>query len=66
MVAGLASRLQANPDDPQGWVRLVRAYAVLGDQAKLNEALTQAKARYAGKPDTLAQLDAAARAEPMR
>jgi cytochrome c-type biogenesis protein CcmH len=66
MVEGLARRLQANPDDPQGWVRLVRAYAVLGEKAKLNEALTQAKARYAGKPDTLAQLDAAARAEPMQ
>jgi cytochrome c-type biogenesis protein CcmH len=66
MVEGLAQRLKAHPDDPQGWVRLVRAYAVLGDKAKLNEALTQAKARYAGKPDTLAQLDAAARAEPMK
>jgi cytochrome c-type biogenesis protein CcmH len=66
MVQGLAERLKANPDDPQGWVRLVRAYAVLGDKAKLGEALTQAKARYAGKPDILAQLDAAARAEPMK
>jgi cytochrome c-type biogenesis protein CcmH len=66
MVEGLAQRLQANPDDPQGWVRLVRAYAVLGDKARLNKTLTQAKARYAGKPDTLAQLDAAARAEPMQ
>jgi cytochrome c-type biogenesis protein CcmH len=66
MVQGLAEKLKANPDDPQGWVRLVRAYAVLGDQAKLNEALTQAKARYAGRPDMLAQLDAAARAEPMK
>jgi cytochrome c-type biogenesis protein CcmH len=65
MVEGLAQRLKANPDDPEGWVRLVRAYAVLGDKAKLNETLTQAKARYAGKPDMLAQLDAAARAEPM-
>lgn len=66
MVQGLAQRLKANPDDPQGWVRLVHAYAVLGDQAKLNAALTQAKGRYAGKPDTLAQLDAAARAEPVK
>lgn len=65
MVQGLAERLKAHPDDPQGWVRLVRAYAVLGDASKLNEALTEAKARYAGDKDTLAQLDAAARAEPM-
>jgi cytochrome c-type biogenesis protein CcmH len=66
MVEGLAQRLKAAPDDPQGWVRLVRAYAVLGDAAKRDAALTQAKARYAAKPDMLSQLDAAARAEPMR
>jgi cytochrome c-type biogenesis protein CcmH len=66
MVEGLARRLKSNPDDSQGWVRLVRAYAVLGDAAKRDGALTQAKARYAAKPDILAQLDAAARAEPMR
>jgi cytochrome c-type biogenesis protein CcmH len=66
MVEGLASRLKANPDDPDGWVRLVRAYAVLGDQAKRDAALKDAKARYAAKPDVLRQLDEAAKAEPMR
>ena len=66
MVQGLAEKLKAHPDDPEGWVRLVRAYAVLGDKSKLNQALTQAKARYAGSPDTLVQLDAAARAEPVK
>jgi cytochrome c-type biogenesis protein CcmH len=65
MVQGLAQRLQSNPNDPEGWVRLVRAYAVLGEIAKRDETLTAAKARYAGKAETLAQLDAAARAEPM-
>lgn len=66
MVEGLSQRLKSAPDDPQGWVRLVRAYAVLGDAAKRDAALTQAKARYAANPDMLSQLDAAARAEPMR
>jgi cytochrome c-type biogenesis protein CcmH len=66
MVQGLAQRLQSNPNDPEGWVRLVRAYAVLGETTRREEALTAAKARYAGKAETLAQLDAAARAEPMR
>jgi len=66
MVQGLAEKLSSSPDDPEGWVRLVRAYAVLGEAAKRDEALRQARQRYAGKPETLAQLDAAARAEPMR
>jgi cytochrome c-type biogenesis protein CcmH len=66
MVEGLAQRLASQPDDPQGWVRLVRAYAVLGDAAKRDEALAKAKARYAGREDLLGQLDAASRAEPMR
>ncbi len=35
MVAGLAARLKANPDDMrQGWQRLVRAYSVLGETDK--------------------------------
>jgi len=66
MVDGLARRLAANPDDPEGWVRLVRAYGVLGDAARRDQALASARARYAGKPDVLAKLSAAARAEPMR
>jgi cytochrome c-type biogenesis protein CcmH len=66
MVEGLAQRLQASPDDAEGWVRLVRAYAVLGETAKRDQALTQAKARYAGKAEILDQLDAAARTEPMK
>lgn len=66
MVSGLAQRLQANPDDPQGWVRLVRAYSVLGETAKRDAALKDARARYASRPDILQQLDAASKAEPMK
>ncbi|HEY5047264.1 MAG TPA: hypothetical protein VII49_04495, partial [Rhizomicrobium sp.] len=44
MVAGLAGRLKANPDDPQGWQRLVRAYAVLGEREKAQAALKEARA----------------------
>jgi cytochrome c-type biogenesis protein CcmH len=66
MVDGLARKLAANPDDPDGWVRLVRAYAVLGDSAKRDAALASARQRYAGRPELLAQLDAASHAEPMR
>lgn len=66
MVAGLAAKLKANPDDPEGWVRLVRSYAVLGDTRSRDQALTDAKARYRGRADVLQQLDAAAKTEPMR
>jgi cytochrome c-type biogenesis protein CcmH len=65
MVEGLATRLQAHPDDPAGWVRLVRAYAVLGDAGKRDRALNQARARFAGRSDVLAALGEAARASPM-
>jgi len=66
MVAGLAAKLDANPDDPEGWVKLVRAYAVLGDTAKRDAAYASARARYAQRPQVTQQLDEAARAEPMR
>jgi cytochrome c-type biogenesis protein CcmH len=66
MVAGLAERLQASPDDPDGWVRLVRAYAVLGEADKRDATLKAARARYAAKPQILDQLTAAAAAPPMK
>jgi cytochrome c-type biogenesis protein CcmH len=66
MVAGLAERLKSNPDDPEGWVRLVRAYAVLNESAQRDATLKTAKARYAARPDVLNQLAQAAAAEPMK
>jgi cytochrome c-type biogenesis protein CcmH len=66
MVAGLAQRLAASPDDPAGWVQLVKAYAVLGDTAKRDAALKSAQARYAAKPDVLAELAKAAATERMK
>ena len=66
MVAGLAARLQAQPDDPEGWERLVRAYAVLGDTRARDEALAKGKAQFAGRPAVLARLETAAKTEPMK
>ncbi|THD79825.1 MAG: c-type cytochrome biogenesis protein CcmI [Phenylobacterium sp.] len=66
MVQRLAARLKTQPDDPDGWVRLVRAYAVLGQADQRDATLKSARARYAGRPDILSQLDAAAKAEPMK
>lgn len=61
MVDGLATRLQSHPDNPEGWVRLVRAYGVLALPERQTRALEAARKRYARDPAVLAQLDAAAR-----
>ena len=60
MVAGLAARLEADPDDPDGWIKLVRAYSVLGDGARRDQALAKAEARYKDQPKVLAALRQAA------
>jgi cytochrome c-type biogenesis protein CcmH len=61
MVDALAARLKANPDDPDGWVRLVRAYTVLGETDRRDAALAEARRRYAGRADVLSALDQALR-----
>jgi cytochrome c-type biogenesis protein CcmH len=61
MVAGLAARLKENPDDPAGWQRIIRAYAVLGERAEAQTAAGQARKIFAGKPDIVAALDAEAK-----
>ena len=43
MVERLAERMKENPDDVAGWRRLERAYRVLGDTAKADEAAAQIK-----------------------
>ncbi|WP_136658602.1 c-type cytochrome biogenesis protein CcmI [Nitratireductor sp. XY-223] len=42
MVAGLDARLRDNPDDLDGWLRLVRSYMVLGEPEKAGDALGRA------------------------
>ena len=59
MVARLAARLKADPKDGPGWVRLMRAYHVLGDDAKAREALATARKTFAGDKDMLAAFDTA-------
>ena len=57
MVAGLAARLKAQPNDPDGWQRLIRAYAVLGDETKADEALGNARAALKGNKAAMNALD---------
>jgi cytochrome c-type biogenesis protein CcmH len=42
MVEGLAARLEAEPDDPEGWLRLAQARAVLGEPGAAREAYDRA------------------------
>ena len=59
MVDRLASRLHENGSDLDGWLRLLRAYKVLGENAKAKEAIAEARAALANEPDKLRRLDAA-------
>lgn len=49
MVASLAAKLEANPDDAEGWRRLARAYQVLGEADKARDALSRAETAAAHK-----------------
>lgn len=61
MVEGLAQRLEADGTDLAGWQRLLRAYTVLGQKDKANEALTKARKAFADDAPALAALDDLAR-----
>jgi cytochrome c-type biogenesis protein CcmH len=50
MVERLAARLEANPDDAEGWQRLAKAYGVLGEAEKAAEATARAAALAKPRP----------------
>ena len=54
MVAGLAAKLKANPDNPKGWVMLARSYKVLGRMQEAEEAYLKAGKFIDTDPDLLA------------
>jgi cytochrome c-type biogenesis protein CcmH len=57
MVARLADRLHADGNDVEGWLRLVRAYAVLGEREHAKSAAADAKRALAEHPDEIKQVD---------
>jgi cytochrome c-type biogenesis protein CcmH len=61
MVAQLAARLETNPNDLPGWLRLIRAYSVLGEKDKAVAALTKARGVFANQADAQGQLAEAAK-----
>ena len=62
MVERLENRLADDPADLQGWLRLIRAWSVLGEKDKARAALNKARAAFAGKAEAEKSLaDLAAR-----
>lgn len=61
MVDGLASRLRANPKDADGWIRLMRARMVLGENDAARDALRSGLAAFQGDKATSDRLREAAR-----
>jgi cytochrome c-type biogenesis protein CcmH len=57
MVERLATRLKQNGDDVEGWLRLVRAYIVMGDADKAKGAQSDARQAVAKDPERLRQLN---------
>jgi cytochrome c-type biogenesis protein CcmH len=57
MVARLADRLKENGNDVDGWLRLLRAYTVLGDRDKAQAAAADARKAFAGDPDKLRRVE---------
>ncbi len=57
MVERLAGRLKQNGDDVEGWLRLVRAYMVMGEHDKAKSALTDARQAVANDAERLRQLN---------
>jgi cytochrome c-type biogenesis protein CcmH len=57
MVARLADRLKQDGSDVDGWLRLLRAYSVLGEREKAQAALADARQALAAEPDKLKRID---------
>jgi cytochrome c-type biogenesis protein CcmH len=61
MVEQLDARLTADGSDVEGWLRLVRSYAVLGDPDKARAALARARSALAGNAPSRERVEALAR-----
>jgi cytochrome c-type biogenesis protein CcmH len=57
MVDRLAERLKQDGSDVEGWLRLVRSYAVLGERDKARAAATDARRALASDPDNIRRLE---------
>lgn len=56
MVEGLAARLEDDPHNLEGWLRLIRSYGVRGERERADAALAKARDTFADEPEALEQL----------
>jgi cytochrome c-type biogenesis protein CcmH len=56
MVDGLAARLKENPDNFEGWMRIIRSYVVLDQRQAAEAALATALKRFPPESDNGRQL----------
>ena len=61
MVDRLAARLKADGSDVDGWLRLMRAYMVLGERTKAQAAIADARRALASDADKLRRVDEVAK-----
>ena len=63
MVDSLAQKLEDNPENPQGWVRLLRARTVLSQEAQKLKDIETVKTIYADRPDLMKEILASTEAK---
>jgi len=56
MVASLEGQLRIDPENADGWARLLRSYDVLGDRAARDRARAAMQAHYANRPEVIADI----------
>jgi cytochrome c-type biogenesis protein CcmH len=61
MVQNLAERLSTSGGTPEDWARLVRALNVLGERDRASAILTEARVKFADKPDQVKLIEEAAK-----
>lgn len=66
MVDRLASRLEASPEDADGWIMLIRSRMVLNQPDEARAALERATEVFAGTPETQTRITKAAQAMGVR
>ncbi len=61
MVESLAERLKASPENPDGWVRLIRSWLVLEEKELARTALSDAMKAFADRPRIQARIKSSAK-----